>query len=58
MNRKEIELEIEDLKADHTRLSHDMEKVVYVKGKTEITEKELERIEKEISRLRQQLAEL
>ncbi|MFC4402803.1 SE1832 family protein [Gracilibacillus xinjiangensis] len=55
MNRKEIEDKIEELKSDHTRLSADMEKLVYVKGKTEITDKELERIEKEIAELRKKL---
>ncbi|GAA0306653.1 phage host-nuclease inhibitor protein Gam [Gracilibacillus halotolerans] len=55
MNRKEIEREIEDLKADHMRLSADMEKLVYVKSNTHFTELELERLEKEISDLRKKL---
>lgn len=55
MNRKEIELQIEDLKADHMRLSADMEKLVYVKSDTHFTEKELERLELEIAALRKKL---
>ena len=55
MNREEIERQIEDLKADHMRLSADMEKLVYVKSNTHYTEIELERLEKEISDLRKKL---
>ncbi|SER89323.1 hypothetical protein SAMN04487944_11239 [Gracilibacillus ureilyticus] len=58
MTRKEMEDKIEELKSDHMRLSADMEKLVYVKGKTEFTDKELERIEKEIAKLRQQLSQM
>ncbi|KAB8127224.1 hypothetical protein F9U64_18190 [Gracilibacillus oryzae] len=58
MNRKEIEEKIEELKSDHMRLSADMEKLVYVKGKTELTDKELERIENEITQLRKQLQQM
>ena len=55
MNREEIERQIEDLKADHMRLSADMEKLVYVKSNTHYTEIELERLEKQISELRKKL---
>ncbi|MFD2655699.1 MULTISPECIES: SE1832 family protein [Gracilibacillus] len=55
MNKKEIEAEIEDLKADYTRLSADLEKLVYVGGNTEYNEKELERLAAKISSLRQKL---
>ncbi|GAB2542405.1 SE1832 family protein [Gracilibacillus alcaliphilus] len=55
MNRREIELEIEDLKADHARLSADLEKLVYVGAGTKGNEEELERIEEQIKKLRQQL---
>ncbi|GAE92587.1 hypothetical protein JCM21714_1594 [Gracilibacillus boraciitolerans JCM 21714] len=55
MNRQEIEAEIEDLKADYARLSADLEKLVYVKGRTEHNEEELERLATQIASLRQQL---
>ncbi|MDX8045074.1 SE1832 family protein [Gracilibacillus sp. S3-1-1] len=55
MNRQEIEAEIEDLKADYTRLSADLEKLNYVGANTEYNEKELDRLANEISLLRQKL---
>ncbi|MGP4039495.1 SE1832 family protein [Gracilibacillus sp. D59] len=55
MNKKEIEAEIEDLKADYSRLSADLEKLVYVGANTEYNEKELERLAAKIASLRQQL---
>ncbi|QGH36417.1 hypothetical protein GI584_21250 [Gracilibacillus salitolerans] len=55
MNKKEIEAEIEDMKADYTRLSADLEKLAYVGGNSEYNEKELERLAEKISSLRQQL---
>ncbi len=55
MTRQEIEAEIEDLKADYARLSADLEKLVYVGGRTEHNEEELERIANQIASLRQQL---
>lgn len=55
MTRKEIEAEIDDLKADYTRLSADLEKLVYVGANTEYNEKELERLAAQISSLRQKL---
>ncbi|UOQ50187.1 hypothetical protein MUN88_09080 [Gracilibacillus caseinilyticus] len=55
MNRKEIEAEIEDLKADYARLSADLEKLVYVGGRTEHNEDELERLTEQIASLRKQL---
>ncbi|WP_058308766.1 SE1832 family protein [Gracilibacillus massiliensis] len=55
MTPQEMEAEIEDLKADYARLSADLEKLVYVGGRTEHNEEELERIAKQIASLRQQL---
>ena len=55
MNKKEIEVEIDDLKADYTRLSADLEKLIFVGGNTEYNEKELERLAEKISSLRQKL---
>ncbi|WP_208590665.1 SE1832 family protein [Gracilibacillus suaedae] len=55
MNIKELEAEIEDLKADYTRLSADLEKLVYVGGNTAYNEKELERLAAKISDLRQKI---
>ncbi len=55
MNRQEIEDKITELKSDYVRLSADLEKLVYVKGKTEFNEKELARLENEIAALRKQL---
>ncbi|SFM18056.1 hypothetical protein SAMN04487943_109100 [Gracilibacillus orientalis] len=54
MNRQEIETEIEDLKADYTRLSADLEKLNYVDGRTEHNERELERLAEKIASLRKQ----
>ena len=55
MNRQEIELEIEDLKADYARLSADLEKLVFVNANTEYNEEELERLENKISALRKKI---
>ncbi|SHM64410.1 SE1832 family protein [Gracilibacillus kekensis] len=55
MTPQEIEAEIEDLKADYARLSADLEKLVYVGGRTEHNEEELERIAQQIASLRRQL---
>ena len=52
MNSDNIDLEIEDLKADYARLSADLEKLVYVGANTEYNEKELDRLEKKIAELR------
>ncbi|ENH97681.1 hypothetical protein J416_03906 [Gracilibacillus halophilus YIM-C55.5] len=57
MTIKELEDKINDLKADHMRLSGDMEKLVYVGSNPESTEKELAQLESQISELRQQLAD-
>jgi len=55
MTIEEIEKRIEDLKADYTRLSADLEKVVFVKGNGEKTEQVLQAIVEEIAELRKQL---
>jgi hypothetical protein len=52
MEREEILRKIEELKSDYVRIQADLEKLTYVGGNGERTEKVLEEIELELKRLR------
>ncbi|WP_404456042.1 hypothetical protein LG329_08690 [Virgibacillus necropolis] len=57
MKTKDIEAKLVELKADYARIMGDMDKVEAVGQRTNIEEKQLERLEKEISELNRQLEE-
>lgn len=58
MNRKELEAKLAELKSDYIRIQSDLEKVIFVRGREQETEKELVRLEKEIAEINRQLDEL
>lgn len=58
MNKKELENKLIELKSDYVRVQSDLEKVVFVKGRENETEKELIRLEEEIAEVNRQLDEL
>ncbi|GER66316.1 hypothetical protein BpJC7_08410 [Weizmannia acidilactici] len=51
MNKRDVEYQIADLKADYVRLQHDLEKLEYVKGNLHPLEKQLADIEQELRKL-------
>lgn len=58
MNKKELENKLAELKSDYIRVQSDLEKVVFVKGRENETEKELVRLEEEIAEVNRLLDEL
>lgn len=58
MQAKEIEAKLIELKDDYARIMGDMDKVEAVGQRTNIEEKQLERLEKEIAALNKRLEEL
>ncbi|NLI68970.1 MAG: hypothetical protein GX374_10035 [Bacilli bacterium] len=58
MERKQLEAKLAELKSDYVRLQSDLEKVIFVRGREQETEKELVRLEKEIAEVNRMLDEL
>lgn len=58
MNKKDIEYQIAELKAEYIRLQHDLEKLEFVDGKLSPLEKQIAGIENELATLNQKLREL
>jgi len=55
MDKRDVEYQIADLKADYVRLQQDLEKLEYVKGNLHPLEKQLAEIEQALKKLYQQL---
>ncbi|MUV37462.1 hypothetical protein JNUCC1_01268 [Lentibacillus sp. JNUCC-1] len=58
MNKKELEEELANLKADYVRIQSDMDKLEYVRGRVSSAEAQLIRLEEEIARVNQKLDQL
>ena len=57
MQKKEIEYQIIELKAEYIRLQNDLEKLEYVNGNLSPLEKQIAGIETELARLNKMLRE-
>ncbi|WP_342475462.1 SE1832 family protein [Weizmannia sp. FSL K6-0777] len=55
MDKRDVEYQIADLKADYVRLQQNLEKLEYVKGNLHPLEKQLAEIEQALKKLYQQL---
>jgi len=58
MEREELEAKLNELKSDYTRIQGDLDKLEYIKGKTNSNERQLAKLEDEIAEVNRKLDEL
>jgi len=57
MDKKQLEIQLLELKSDYVRIQGDLDKLEFVKGRVSSAEEQLVRLEEEIAQVNKQLKE-